>query len=165
MSAKEFILKWGLSINHLGLPTVGIHVGWDAIQLNSIVETFSGREAWEKVLASTPPWFKTPQTFRELRDSQNPDYNQIIKEETENGKIAYYRTKGLREPNFCIFSNIDGAFMLLGDGNHRFLDCIYLMDAENKNFDSAVTNTKLDMIYLANFDEVIKPDLIWPLKI
>ena len=60
MLAEEFISKWRPAINHLGFPTVGIHVGWDIITLDSKVETFSGKEAWEKVLKSTPPWFKIP---------------------------------------------------------------------------------------------------------
>ena len=68
---------------------------------------------------------------------------------------------GLQEPNFCIFANNDGTFMLLGDGNHRFLDCIYLMTAEEKIFDSEIANTALDVIYLSNFDDVMRPDLIW----
>lgn len=161
MTAAEFISKWRSAINHLGRPTIGIHVGWNIISMDSKVETFSGEEAWEKVLKSTPPWFKIPQTFKELKDYQNSDYNQIVKEETENGKIEYYRTNGLREPNFCIFANTNGSFMLLGDGNHRFLDCLYLMIAEKKNFDSAITNTTLDIIYLSNFDEAMRPDLIW----
>ena len=161
MNAEEFISKWRPAINHLGLQTVGIHVGWNIIQLDSKVEAFSGEEAWEKVLKSTPPWFKIPQTFQDLKDSQNSDYQQIAQEEIDNGKIEYYRTNGLQDPYFCAFAKGDGTFLLLGDGNHRLLDCLYLMKAEKRNFDSAIAKTTVDIIYLSNFDEVMRPDLIW----
>ncbi len=161
MIAEEFISKWRLSINHLGRPAVGIHVGWNLIPLNSKVEFLSGNQAWKTIFKSIPPWFKTPQTFNQLKKTKNSDYRQIAKEETENGKIKYYRKNSLQEPNFCIFANNDGTFIILGDGNHRFLDCIYLIDTEQQNFDIAIEKTSLDVIYLPNFVEVIRPDLIW----
>lgn len=161
MTTQEFISKWHSSINHLGLPTIGIRVGWDIIPADSKVKTISGKDAWNTILESTPPWFKKPQTFNQLRESKNSDYLQIIKEETENGKIEYYRTKGLQEPHFCIFANNQGDFMLLVDGNHRFLNCIYLQSNEKISFDSGMVATTLDIIYLPNFDDVIRPDLIW----
>lgn len=145
----------------MGLPTIGIHVGWDIIPLDSKVETISEKTAWETLLRSTPPWFKTPQTFNQLRESQNSDYQQIVKEETENGKVDYYRSNGLEEPYFCIFANIDGSFMLLGDGNHRLLDCIHLINAEKKNFDMNFEKTQIDIIYLTNFEQVLIPNVIW----
>ena len=51
--------------------------------------------------------------------------------------------------------------MILGDGNHRFLDYIYLADTEQQNFDIAIDRAYLDIIYLSNFVDVIRPDLIW----
>lgn len=161
MTTEEFILKWRSPINHLGFPTVGIHVGWELIPLDSKVKTFLGKGAWEIVLKNTPPWFKKPQTFNELSKNQNSDYQQIVKEETENGKIEYYRTHGLKEPHFCSFANIDKTFMLLGDGNHRLLDCLHLINKESKKFDKEIAGATIDIIYLSNFTDVLRPDLIW----
>ncbi len=165
MTTEEFIKKWRYSINHLGFPSVGIHVGWDIIPVDSKVESFSGKEAWEKIYGCTPPWFKTTQTFNELINIKNADYLQIVQEETGNGKIDYYRQNGLKEPFFCGFANQEGSFILLGDGNHRFLDCLYLIHDQNHNLDEDLKRTELDIVYLSNFDEVMRPDNIWGYRI
>lgn len=161
MTAQEFINKWKNSLNYLNLPTVGIHVGWDIIPLDSRVENLSDDEAWKKIYTCTPPWFKVPKTFKELVESRDADFNQIVKDETDNGKIEYYRQNGLSEPFFCAFATADGSFKLLGDGNHRFLDCLYLIHEEKKDFNSDIQNTALDVIYLQNFNQVLLPDNIW----
>lgn len=161
MTVEKFIKKWRHSINYLGLPSVGIHVGWDLIPSDTKVNSFSGKEAWEKVYNCTTPWFKKPRTFIELFDSKDMDYHQIVKEETENGKIDYYRQNGLREPFFCAFANQNGPFMLLGDGNHRFFDCVYLLREGFRDFEEDSKRATLDIIYLKNFDEVMRPDTIW----
>ena len=161
MTAQEFVNKWKNSLNYLNLPTVGIHIDWDIIPLDSKVENLSGSEAWKKIYNCTPPWFKTPKTFKELVESRDPDFNQIVKEETDNGKIEYYRQNGLAEPVFCAFANTDGSFKMLGDGNHRFLDCLYLIYEEKKDFNNDIQNTVLDVIYLENFDQVLLPENIW----
>lgn len=161
MTAEEFINKWKNSLNYLNLPTVGIHVGWDKIALESRVENLSGKEAWDKLYYCSPPWFKTPKTFKELIESRDSDFNQIIKEETANTKVEYYRQNGLHEPFFCSFANANGSFNLLGDGNHRFLDCLYLIHEEKKDFNDDIQNAVLDIIYLKNFDQVLLTDNIW----
>lgn len=161
MKTQDFINKWRYAINYLNRPAVGIHVGWDIIPQDSRVEVMTGKEAWEKIYSFTPPWFQTPQTFQQLVDAKNQDFMQIVGEETGNGKIEYYRKNGLQEPHFCAFSNQDGSFTLLGDGNHRFLDCLYLIHEENRNFDNDLQNTTLDIIYLENLPEVLKTNNIW----
>jgi hypothetical protein len=161
MTAQEFIQKWKTSTNYLGLPSVGIHVGWDLIDLDSEVKTLFGHEAWNLLYACIPPWFKRPQTFRELVTTQNSDYQQIVREETNNGKIDYYRRNGLREPVFCAFAKREGSSMLLGDGNHRFFDCIYLIDTEKRNFNYDIEKTTVDVIYLSNFEDVLRTNIIW----
>lgn len=162
MTVEEFIQKWQNCRNYLGLPSVGIHVGWNLINLDSQVKTLSGQEAWNLLYACTPPWFKKPQTFRELVTTKNADYLQIVREETDNGKIEYYRKNGLIDTSFCAFGNQAGSFVLLGDGNHRFLDCAYLIDEERYNFTPQIEKTSVDIIYLKNFDQVIEPIKIWP---
>jgi hypothetical protein len=161
MTSHEFIKKWRESINYLGLPSVGIHVGWDLIPSDSKVEQLSGKDAWNKIYSFIPSWFKTPKTFRQLVENKDSDYQQIVKEETENGKLEYYRSGGIKEPFFPAFSNEDGSFILLGDGNHRFFDCAHLISAENLDLDSDTSLTNLDIIYLKNFDEVMKVAQIW----
>lgn len=161
MNAKDFIEKWSKLKNHLGLPAVGIHVNWNLIDLGSEVKTFSGKSAWETIYQSVPPWFKTPQTFRNLASSKNQDYMQIVSEETGNGKIGYYRRNGLKEPLFCAFAKQDESFILLGDGNHRFFDCIYLIDTEKRDFDSDIAKATVDVIYLSNFTDVLRTNIIW----
>lgn len=161
MTTTDFIRKWRNSINYLGFPSIGIHVGWDLIPAESRVESFSGKEAWEKIYNCTPPWFKIPQTFKELVKTRNTDYLQIVREETENGKIEYYSQNGLREPFFCVFADLNRSFLLLGDGNHRFLDCIYLMHDKNRSFDEDIKKTSVDIIFLSNFVDVLRPDVIW----
>lgn len=161
MKAVDYITKWRNSINYLNLPSVGIHVGWDLISHDSKVIILAGNEAWAKIYSFTPPWFKTPQTFQPLVDTKNLDYMDIVKAETNNGKIDYYRQNGLQEPFFCAFSNLNGSFTLLGDGNHRFLDCLHLIHEESRNFDKYIQNTQLDIVYLDNFDEVMKTNEIW----
>jgi len=162
MTAEEFIQKWKNSTNYLGLPSVGIHVGWDLIDLNSQVKTFSGQKAWNLLYDYNPPWFKRHQTFQQLVETKNADYSQIVKEETDNGKLEYYRKNGLTDTSFCAFGNHNGSFVLLGDGNHRFLDCAYLIDVEKRSFASEIGKTSVDIIYLNNFDQVIEPIKIWP---
>lgn len=161
MTAEEFIKKWRYSINHLGFPSVGIHVDWNIIPTDSKVESLSGKEAWEKIYNCTPPWFKTPQTFKELVTSKNADYLQIVQEEIGNGKIEYYHQNGLQEPYFCAFARPNGSFLLLGDGNHRFLDCIYLIHDQNHNFDEDIKRASIDIIFLPNLVDVLRPDVIW----
>lgn len=161
MTAQKFINKWRNSLNYLNLPTIGIHVGWENIPIDSKVENLSGDEAWETIYNCAPPWFKTPKTFKVLVNSRDADFNKIVKEETDNGKIEYYRLNGLPEPFFCAFANTDGSFKLLGDGNHRFLDCLYLIHEEKKDFNNDIKNTVLDVIYLQNFEQVLLPDKIW----
>lgn len=162
MTATEFCKKWRSAINYLGLPAVGIHVNWEQIPGDSLVKQLFGREAWEQLYKFAPPWFKEPKTFRNLINSKDSDCLQIVKEETENGKLEYYRKNGLTDSSFCAFSNHDGSFVLLGDGNHRFLDCAYLIDVEEQNFSSEIEKTGLDIIYLNNFEQVIEPVKIWP---
>lgn len=162
MTAADFINRWRNSINYLGLPSVGIHVGWDLIPTNSRVERLIGKEAWEKIYSFTPPWFKSPKTFSGLLDSKDSDCLQIVKEETDNGKLEYYRKNGLTDTSFCAFSKYDGSFVLLGDGNHRFLDCAYIIDVEKRNFAPDMEKASVDIIYLNNFDQVIEPMKIWP---
>lgn len=161
MTAEEFIRKWQNSRNYLGLPSVGIHVGWNLIDLNSRAKTLSGQEAWELIYDCMPPWFKYPKTFRDLVSTKNLDYLQIVKEETENNKIDYYRENGLLEPFFCAFSNHDRSFTILGDGNHRYLDCLHLISSGTRDFKDDIKRTRLDIIYLSNFVDVLRPDLIW----
>lgn len=162
MNASEFVHKWRNAINYLGLPSVGIHVGWDIIPLDSRVDCLSGKNAWEGMYTFTPPWFKTPQTFQQLVDTKNPDYKDIVTAERNNGKIEWYRKHGLPEPYFCAFTNENGSFTILGDGNHRFLDCLYLIHEEGKDLSNDITNTTLDIMYLTNFRDVILPHIIWP---
>ena len=161
MTATDFIQKWQNSLNYLGKRSVGINVDWDIIPADSRIESFSGKEAWEKIYNCTPPWFKTPQTFKKLADTKNKDYLQIVGEETRNGKIEYYNQNGLREPFFCVFADLNRPFLLLGDGNHRFLDCIYLMHDKSRDFDEDIKRTSVDIIFLSNFVDVLRPDIIW----
>lgn len=163
MTAAEFICKWRNAINYLRLPSVGIHVGWNIIPIDSRVDCLSGKKAWERIYTCVPPWFKTPQIFRQLIDTKNTDYADIVTAETNNGKIEWYRNHGLQEPYFCAFANEDGSFTMLGDGNHRFLDCLYLIHEEGKNFSNDIQNTTLDIIFLTNCRDVILPYNIWPI--
>ncbi len=161
MTASEFIQKWRNAKNYLGLPSVGIHVGWDIIPMDSKVDVLSGNAAWKRIYECTPPWFKKPKSFQQLVDAKDSDYLQIVKEETENGKIDYYSKNGLKEPFFCAFANKDGSFTILGDGNHRFLDSIYLIHDQNHNLDEDLKKVTLEIIYLVTFEEVLLPDKIW----
>ena len=161
MTADEFIKKWRPSTNYLGLPSVGIHVGWDLVMLESNVEQLRGKDAWLKIYNFTPSWFKTPKTFKQLVESKDSDYQQIINEETANGKLDYYRNGGIKEPFFPAFANEDGSFVLLGDGNHRFFDCAHLISTEKIDLESDISKTTLEIIYLNNFNDVMKVSDIW----
>lgn len=156
MTAKNFIKKWRYIRNHHGLPAVGIHVDWEKIPLKSEVDTFRGKKAWEKLYICTPPWFESPKTFKQLAGNKDVDYLQIAEEETKNRKIECYRKNGLQDTSFCAFTNHKGSFILLGDGNHRFFDCLYLIGEENQRFDEDIKRKELDVIYLSNFDEVMR---------
>ena len=143
------------------MPSVGIHVSWDLIGNSSRAECLSGTEAWSKIYNFYTPWFKEPKTFSYLFENKDSDYLQIIGEEKDNGKIEYYKNVGLLEPNFCAFGNTEGTFILLGDGNHRFIDCNHLI-FEGASFEKYIINTTLDILYLSDFEEVIVPGNIWP---
>ena len=160
MTATNFIEKWRWAKNYLGRPSVGIHVGWDQIPQDSKVKQLYEREAWEKIYEFTPPWFKKPTTFKDLFKSKNSDYQQIVKEETGNGKINYYRNKGLTDTSFCAFSNPDESLVILGDGNHRFFDCAYLIE-EGYNFFPETEKVTIDLILLKNFEQVLQVNRIW----
>ena len=161
MTADEFCKKWKSTINYLGLPAVGIHVNWEQISGDSVVKQLFGKEAWKQIYKFTPPWFLKPKTFRDLINSKDSDCLQIVKEETDNGKIEYYKKNGLTDTLLCAFGNYNGSFVLLGDGNHRFLDCAYLINTEKHNFTLKIEKTNIDIIYLNNFDQVIEPIKIW----
>ncbi len=162
MTATEFCKKWRSVINYLGLPAIGIHVNWEQIPVDSSVKQVFGKRAWEQLYKFTPPWFKEPKTFGDLITSKDSDCLQIVKEETDNGKLDYYRKNGLTDTSFCAFSNHDGSFVLLGDGNHRFLDCAYLIEVEKRSFAPEIEKTSVDIVYLDNFDQIIEPIKIWP---
>lgn len=162
MKAFDFCEKWSSAINDLGLRAVGIHVNWEQIPEGSSVKQLLGKEAWEQIYVFTPPWFKVPKTFRNLIDSKDTDCLQIVEEETDSGKLEHFRTNGLTESSFCAFSNHNFSFVLLGDGNHRFIDCAYLIDVEKRDFTKDLGKISLDIIYLDNFDQVIEPTKIWP---
>ena len=162
MDALQFIVKWRASRNYLGLPSVGIHVSWDQIPLDSRIEQLVGQNAWDRLYDFTPPWFQEPKTFHRLISTSDPDYLAIVQEETNNGKLELYRNDGLRNPFFCAFANHDGSFGILGDGNHRFVDCTYLIDQQARDFASDLSRCTLDVIYVANFDRVLSPVNIWP---
>lgn len=163
MAGQDFVNKWKNSINYLNLPTVGIHVSWNLIAASSRVVELQSEEAWRQIYKFTPPWFKSPKTFGELIDKAGQDYKAIVLEEILNGKIARMTDRGLEDPNFCAFAGTSSELVILGDGNHRFLNCNFLMWL-GKDFDSDIQNTKLDVIHLDNFEEVIKPQTIWPEK-
>lgn len=161
MTAREFIQKWSKAINYLGLPSVGIHKNWGKIPENSRVHQFYGNDAWNRIYDTTPPWFETPKTFRQLIDNKDTNYRSEILKEIINGKIRRFATQGLEDSIFCAFANQDGSFILLGDGNHRFLDCSFLVNL-GKDFSNDIDKTKLDIIYLENFEEVLEPEeRIW----
>lgn len=162
MAATDFINRWRNSINYLKLPSVGIHVNWEQIPEDSLVKHLFGKGAWEQLYKFSPPWFKEPKTFRDLINSKDSDCLQIVKEETDNGKLEYYRKNGLTDASFCAFGSHNSSFVLLGDGNHRFLDCAYLIDVEKLSFAPEIEKTSVDIIYLNNFDQVIEPIKIWP---
>ena len=161
MIATDFIHKWRNSINYLRLPSVGIHVNWEQVTGDSLVKQLFGKEAWEQLYKFCPPWFTEPKTFKDLINSKDSDCLQIVKEETDNGKLEYYRKNGLTDTSFCAFANSSGSFVLLGDGNHRFLDCAYLIEVEKRSFAREIEKTSVDIIYLNNFDQVIGPIKIW----
>lgn len=160
MSAEEFIKKWVSAINYLGLPSVGIHRNWDKIEAGSKVIQYSGRDAWNKIFDFTTPWFKNPKTFKYIINNNDPDYRGIVLEEIINGKIQRMATQGLPDPQFCAFADSVERITILGDGNHRFLNCNFLISL-GRNFDSDINNTELDVIRLDNFNEVIEPQKIW----
>ena len=146
----------------MGLSAVGIHVNWEQIRADSSVKQVIGERAWERLYKFTPPWFKEPKTFRDLINRKDSDCLQIVKEETDNGKLEYYRKNGLTDTSFCAFGNHNCSFVLLGDGNHRFLDCAYLIDTDKRNFAPEIEKTSVDIVRLDNFDQVIEPTKIWP---
>lgn len=162
MTTDGFCKKWRSATNYLGLPAVGIHVNWKQITEDSLVKQLFGKEAWEQLYEFSPPWFKKPKTFRGLIDSKDSDCLQIIKEEADNGKLEYYRKNGLTDTSFCAFADSNSAFVLLGDGNHRFLDCAYLIDEEKRSFAQEIEKTSVDIIYFNNFDQVMEPTKTWP---
>lgn len=160
MTADEFINKWRPAINYLGLPTVGIHVDWDNIPSNSVVTQYSGRDAWDKIYNFTPPWFDQPKTFKQLIDDFDANYKGEILAEIANGKMQRYASQGLADPHFCAFTNPSESMIILGDGNHRFLDCSYLITLR-KNLNSDIDRSELDLIHLENFEDILGVANIW----
>lgn len=160
MTADEFINKWMSAINYLQLPTVGIHVGWDRIPRDSNVSQFTGLEAWNKIYSFTPPWFQAPKTFQQLIDDFDSNYKSEIVKEIANGKMQRFASQGLADPHFCAFTDPSESIIILGDGNHRFLNCSYLMNL-GKDLSNDIARTELDIIYLSNFEEIMRTTNIW----
>ena len=98
------------------------------------------------------------ETFKNLIGSQG--YLMEIEKEKTNERYKRYESHGLEYPNFCVFANSDGTKGIVGDGNHRFIDCRYLMD-QGKDLSRDIDRCTLDVICLTNLSEVIQ-DSVYP---
>lgn len=158
MTAGEFIEKWENEKNVKDdRKAVGICIHWRNIPLDSKVLQFSGKDAWgemEKFYA--PVWGNFKRTIlREWLNSNRPDYQKFIKEEQE--KINFYRENGLTYYNFPAFADATGELGVLGDGNHRFIDCNYLI-MEGKDFQEDIKKVRLDILCVNDLRLILSPN-------
>ncbi len=155
MIGEEFITKWRNRCDPDGTPMVGIVVNWDKIQANSKVIQFLGKEAWEKILDYAPPWHidGVVKPFKQwIGDSA---YLEEIEREKQAGKLHHYERNGLEYPYFCIFALEDCSKGVVGDGNHRFLNCRYL-ESEGKDLSKDISRCTVDILCVNNLSEIIQ---------
>lgn len=171
MNASGFVNYWSARIDTIGLikPTVGIAISWSRIKKDAKVRQFTGQDGWKYMgCLWTPIWGNFKRTkLSDWLDTKRKDYQLFIDE--EKIKIGFYRNHGLPTAEyreFCGFMDIKGNTGILGDGNHRFIDCNYLTLVEKKDLSQHINNIRLDIIYLDNLQEVLSdqdlpPDYIF----
>jgi|SRR3990167_8933535 len=160
MTSGDFINKWRDQKDPDGTPLVGIVVNWEKISPQSKLVQFSGREAWQRMLEYAPPWHNdgTVKPFKQWIGSRA--YVEEIEREKQAGKLGYYEKNGLEHPFFCVFATEDGLKGVVGDGNHRFLNCKFL-EGQGKDFSQDIARCTLDILCLPNLSKVIQ-DAVFP---
>ncbi|HKC04653.1 MAG TPA: hypothetical protein VKC54_02170 [Patescibacteria group bacterium] len=160
MTTEDFVKKWRWQTDPDGTPMVGIVVMWDKIPLDSKVITFEGEDAWKKIMDYAPPWHNegVVKPFSQWVGSKG--FNDEIESERKHGKLKYYEENGLEYPFFCVFATEDGSKGIIGDGNHRFVNCKYLVD-QGKDLGSDISRCTLEVLCLKNLPEVIQ-DAVFP---
>lgn len=160
MTANDFMNKWKDEKDPDGTPMVGIVVHWEKISPQSRVVQLLGQEAWQRMLEYAPPWHNAGvvKPFKQWIGSEA--YMEEIERERQAGKLEYYENNGLEYPFFCVFATGDGLRGVVGDGNHRFLNCEFL-EGQGKDFSQDIARCTLDVLYLPNLSEVIQ-DRVFP---
>ena len=160
MTAEDFINKWRWQSDPDGTPMVGIVVNWDRIPLDSNVVTFMGADAWKKIMDYAPPWHNdgVVKPFSQWIGSKG--FSDEVESEKKAGKLDYYNKHGLEYPFFCVFATKDGSKGIIGDGNHRFVNCKYLQD-HGKDLSMDIARCRLEVICLDNLSEIIQ-DAVFP---
>lgn len=161
MNAKDFIDKWRWQKDPDGTERVGIVVNWEGISMDAKVFQYSGEEAWKKIEEYAPPWHHeggVVKSFSIWIGSEK--YLAEIEREKQTGKLNIYDEHGLEYPFFCVFATADGSKGIVGDGNHRFINCRYLID-QGKDIKEDINRCTLDVLCLENLSEIIQ-DTVFP---
>lgn len=166
MTVDEFIDQWTSKMDTDGSSAVGLDIAWSVIPKDSMVTQFTGQDAWEKMKDFyAPVWGNFKRTkLGEWLDYKRDDYQAFIEE--ERVKINFYRASGLplgyRE--FCGIADKSGKIGILADGNHRFIDCNYLI-SQGVDLNSDIEECRLDVLCVKDLSSVLNyqdmpPDLI-----
>ncbi len=144
MTTEEFINKWRWQKDPDGSEMVGIVINWD------------------KIPNYAPPWHYEGGEIRPFSHwVGSKSYLEEIERERKAGKLSYYDEHGLEYPFFCVFANADGSKGIVGDANHRFINCRYLIDYQSKDLKNDIARCTLDILCLENLKEVIQ-DTVYP---
>ena len=160
MTANDFINNWKDKRDPDGTPMVGIVVCWEKISPQSNVIRVTGQDAWQNILEFAPPWHLNGvvKPFKEWLETK--EFLEEVERERITGKLGHYEEKGLEFPHFCVFANENGLKGIVGDGNHRFLNCKFL-ESQGKDFKQDIARCTLDILCLNNLSEVIQ-DTVFP---
>lgn len=160
MNGKDFTNKWKDQKDPDGTSRVGIVVNWEEISLDAKVLQYSGKKAWNKIKEFAPPWHHEEGVVRPFSIWIGSEkYLAEIEREKLAGKLKYYEEHGLEYPFFCVFANKDGSKGIVGDGNHRFVNIIYLID-QGKDMESDIIRCTLEILCLDNLSDVIQDKIL-----
>lgn len=156
MNVDEFVGQWTSKKDTDGSDAVGLDIAWPAIPKDSKVIQFFGQVAWEKMKDFyAPVWGNFRRTkLGEWLDNTRDDYQRFIDE--EKIKIEFYKNNGLpvgyRE--FCGFADESGETGVLADGNHRYIDCNYLI-LQGADIRNDIEECRLDVLCVKELSSVL----------
>jgi len=163
MDKNTIIQSWKSRKNMFGQSAVCItDAMWNTMAPETSVKILHGEQAWNFLYTLYPIcWDARPSlrlAYRNFMQQENSLFRKVIRDDQLSGRLNFYRQHGLTEPVFCAFSDELGLIGVLMDGNHRFVDCNYLMRHEGMDFSKDIARATLTIFYIPNIANIIPRD-------